>query len=310
MARFSREKKGESLNFYNYLCQKIGSEEVMKIRRLESTIGDIGDGRKITSGSKGEGLNFRSSDLDIMCIDDFFKVYQSHEEVVGDIRTTHLIMNTEDSPPCYTQLCIPNHQRVKETMWIKTHLGYMFSSEQYKLSVLSLIPRIFPAGTMQIHGPYDKIYTDSLPSEVSLTSIQKHELYLMKKEKLYTVLKALSINPVHFHPNSYLIPVELQMTGTHVIHVYYPSAFGHFLNFLCNYHLQDTSSCRNSLQQLESITRSITLESYDLMCLPIFCGIAYQLMGKPDVARQMFQFIAQHDRYNLSGAVSRLSNFI
>ncbi|VDI67097.1 Hypothetical predicted protein [Mytilus galloprovincialis] len=44
MAGMSIEKS-ESLNFYNYLCQKIGSEEVVKIRRLESTIKDIGDGQ-------------------------------------------------------------------------------------------------------------------------------------------------------------------------------------------------------------------------------------------------------------------------
>ncbi|VDI72000.1 Hypothetical predicted protein [Mytilus galloprovincialis] len=87
MAGMSIEKS-ESLNFYNYLCQKIGSEEVVKIRRLESTIKDIGDG-KVTSGSKGEGLNFKSSDLDLMYVDTFPKVYQSQEEVVHDKRTTH-----------------------------------------------------------------------------------------------------------------------------------------------------------------------------------------------------------------------------
>ncbi|CAG2197579.1 unnamed protein product [Mytilus edulis] len=491
MARMSREKS-ESLNFYRYLCQKIGSEEVLKIRRLNSTIRDIGDGRKfkITSGSRGEGLYLESSDFDIMFIHSFPKVYQSQEEVVHDNRTTHLIMNTEETPPCYTQLCILNTDVLKENLLIKTHLGYMLSSEQFKHNTLSTLPRKGPVCYMKIHGPcisdtediidiaycfkcdqwvfnvmnieklttilqnlYEQgiacfIFTDTLQycqkqsykiteslnvnvnlvlqqsppfmpistdihllchllhtylhhsktglskalfasqlsktcrfapddtdhlyntenkqqyikykSDIShlliglqadavsgwlklasffyvhkhyfaslsvihyalhcknipistrseLTRIQKHELNLMKKEKLYTVLKALSISPVHFYTNSYLIPLELQMKDTYVIHIYYPLAFGHLLNFLCNCHLQDIASCRSSLQQLESITRAIIIESHDLNCLPIFCGIAYNLMDKPDLARQMFQPIAEHDSFNVTGAVSRLSHVI
>ncbi|CAG2197581.1 unnamed protein product [Mytilus edulis] len=143
MAGMSIEKS-ESLNFYNYLCQKIGSEEVVKIRRLESTIKDIGD-VKVTSGSKGEGLNFKSSDLDLMYVDTFPKVYQSQEEVVHDKRTTHLILNTEETPSCYTQLCILNHHRVKKNLVIKTHLGYMLSSEQYKHFHRQRLPLNVPA---------------------------------------------------------------------------------------------------------------------------------------------------------------------
>ncbi|CAC5367034.1 unnamed protein product [Mytilus coruscus] len=133
-------EKSESLNFYKYLCQKIGSEEVVKIRRLTSTIRDIGHSKQsiITSGSKGEGLNFQSSDLDLMSIDPCAKVYQSQREAVLDSRTIPLTLNTEETQPCYTQLCILNHHRVPEQMWEKTHLGYMFSSEQYKQHCLSI----------------------------------------------------------------------------------------------------------------------------------------------------------------------------
>ncbi|XP_071151736.1 uncharacterized protein [Mytilus edulis] len=644
----SIEKSG-SLSFYNYLCQKIGSEEVVKIRRLESTIRDIGDGRKfkITSGSKGEGLDFKSSDLDLMYMDTFPKVYQSQEEVVHDKRTTHLILKSEETPPCYTQLCILNHHGVKENMVIKTHLGYMLSSEQYKQYRRSRLPRIVPAKLLKIHGPcisdtqdrldiayclkcdqwvsqaqpwvcrprnawpsteivskiiscgvlivpvgckgsrnenlewrisfsipekflvfsfshtqllcyallkilmkelvdkhedlkgllcsyflkslmfwiseetepnlwqpdniipcfkaclqrllycarysilshyfipdnnlfnsrfnvmnkdklttilknlyeqgiacfiffdtlqycqkqsykiteslnvnvnlviqqssspmpyttnihllchllytylhhsktglskalfasqlsktcpkfaqdntdypynsenkhqyfkykYDLshlligLHSDAVSGWLKLASLfyvhknyfaslsvihyalqkttdekiyhyickttsfeikplQKHVLDLMKKEKLFIVLKALTINPVQFFTYSYIIPVDLQMKGIYIIHLHYPLAFGHFLNFLCYYHLQDITSCKYSLQKLESIIKSISLESYDLLCLPIFCGIAYRLMGKPDHARQMFQRAARLDYNNLTGAGSRLSNVI
>lgn len=52
--------KCESLKFYSYLCEKVGSEEVVKIRRLAFIINDMGQGfgyGTITSGSKGEGLD-------------------------------------------------------------------------------------------------------------------------------------------------------------------------------------------------------------------------------------------------------------
>lgn len=76
-----------ALNFHKYLCQKIGSEEVVR-DRLAFCISDIshlGHGR-IMSGSKGEGLDMKGSDLDIMFIDTAFKVYESATDVIWDGR--------------------------------------------------------------------------------------------------------------------------------------------------------------------------------------------------------------------------------
>ncbi|CAC5365658.1 unnamed protein product [Mytilus coruscus] len=75
--------KHESLKFYIYLCQKIGSLEVVRMRRLAFVIYDIGQTyNTITSGSKGEGLDLKGSDMDVMFIDRYFKVYESETEVV------------------------------------------------------------------------------------------------------------------------------------------------------------------------------------------------------------------------------------
>ncbi|VDI49688.1 Hypothetical predicted protein [Mytilus galloprovincialis] len=74
--------KCESLKFYTYLCQNIGSEELVKIRRLAFTILDLGQSfghKTITSGSKGEGLDMKGSDLDVMAINPLFKVYESEK---------------------------------------------------------------------------------------------------------------------------------------------------------------------------------------------------------------------------------------
>ncbi|CAC5372325.1 unnamed protein product [Mytilus coruscus] len=74
-------EKHDSLKFYHYLCQQIGSEEVVRIRKLVLVINDIGQKyNKITSGSKGEGLDLKGSDLNIMFIDGNFKVYESESE--------------------------------------------------------------------------------------------------------------------------------------------------------------------------------------------------------------------------------------
>ncbi|XP_063418464.1 uncharacterized protein LOC134701268 [Mytilus trossulus] len=102
----------------------------------------------IQSGSKAEGLDLKSSDLDLMSITPLLKVYQSEPEVDLDGLTVPLIMNTEETQPCFTQLRLLDHHQVFTNMWQKNHLGYMLSSEQYKLFYLSLVP-----GSWKIHGP-------------------------------------------------------------------------------------------------------------------------------------------------------------
>ncbi|CAG2191476.1 unnamed protein product [Mytilus edulis] len=136
-------EKHESLEFYKYLCQKIGSEEVVKMRRLALCISDMcqnGDDR-ITSGSKGEGLCMKGSDFDIMGIDSTFKVYESETDVIFEGPTIPLIMNTEETGPCFTQLSLLGHHKAHkvgfENIWETNDLGCMLSSEQYKQTGLS-----------------------------------------------------------------------------------------------------------------------------------------------------------------------------
>ncbi|CAG2198959.1 unnamed protein product [Mytilus edulis] len=75
-------ESNESLTFYKYLCQKIGSDIIVRIRRLAITISDLGErSNVITSGSKGEGLNLKGSDLDVMVVHPYLKVFQSEQEV-------------------------------------------------------------------------------------------------------------------------------------------------------------------------------------------------------------------------------------
>ncbi|XP_052083355.1 uncharacterized protein LOC127720676 [Mytilus californianus] len=150
MAGMSIEKS-ESLNFYKYLCQQIGSEKVVRTRRLAFNIRDLGH-NMITSGSKGEGLNLNGSDLDVMIIDSFFKVYRSETEVQSQLYPIPLIMNTEETQPCFTQLWMLNQNIIITPNLM--HRGYMLSSELYKRLFLSVADMHIPAPwSGKIHGP-------------------------------------------------------------------------------------------------------------------------------------------------------------
>ncbi|CAC5372327.1 unnamed protein product [Mytilus coruscus] len=127
----------ESLKFYKYLCRKIGSEKVVMTRRLAFTIRDMGHSQKMrTSGSIGEGLNLTGSDFDYMSIDPNFKVYQSETEVQSECSKIPLIMDNEESHPCFTQLrpLDPNTMTIPFNYFQMYYRGNdVFSSELYKL---------------------------------------------------------------------------------------------------------------------------------------------------------------------------------
>lgn len=57
------EDKNLSLQFYNYLCNIVGSEEVVRSRRVILTVYDIVENSTITtflsSGSKAEGIDLK-----------------------------------------------------------------------------------------------------------------------------------------------------------------------------------------------------------------------------------------------------------
>ncbi|XP_063418881.1 uncharacterized protein LOC134701677 [Mytilus trossulus] len=150
----------QSLKFYKYLCQKIGTEEDVKIRRLAFVIRDIGhNDTLITSGSKGEGLNLNGSDLDLMFIDRCAQVYESEEEVVIEGRGLPFMMYTKDTPPCFTHLYLLTYHQNQTLVSVSVsllnmldinHTGYAFSSEQYKIWHLS---NFDASWSSQIHGP-------------------------------------------------------------------------------------------------------------------------------------------------------------
>ncbi|CAC5363990.1 unnamed protein product [Mytilus coruscus] len=149
-----------SVNYYKYLCQKIGSEEDVKVRRLAYVISDIGTKFCITSGSKGEGLNLRGSDFDIMMVAYKFKVYESernYREVIFHDNKIPLIMDTDNTPPCFTLLRLLNNideQRTDLKQIVENDSqGSLLSNELYKMYYMNLTLSSPNSFLRKIHGP-------------------------------------------------------------------------------------------------------------------------------------------------------------
>ncbi|CAC5375631.1 unnamed protein product [Mytilus coruscus] len=147
-----------SVYFYEYLCQKIGSEEDVRVRRMAYIITDLSlaDRSGISSGSKGEGLDLKGSDLDLMVIDVVFTVYESERDVVLPSPGIPLVMDTEDTHPCFTQLCLLDNcifLPETEKMIRKTCLMNKLSNELYKSYYFQTDLPINLTFLNKIHGP-------------------------------------------------------------------------------------------------------------------------------------------------------------
>ncbi|CAG2192459.1 unnamed protein product [Mytilus edulis] len=109
------EDNNLSFQFYNYLCDIVGSEEVIRTRREIFTAKDIQFGESntsiltsISSGSKAEGLDLEGSDYDEMFLHNFVRVYESSNNVLSDPDKIALIMDTNDTKPGFTKLKLVN----------------------------------------------------------------------------------------------------------------------------------------------------------------------------------------------------------
>ncbi|XP_076084391.1 uncharacterized protein LOC143055134 [Mytilus galloprovincialis] len=102
------EDKNLSLQFYDYLCNIVGSEEVVRTRReIFSAIEIVNNDSFITfisSGSKAEGLYLKGSDFDQMIYPNFIRVYEILNCVQSDPDKVPLVMETNDTKSGFTKL--------------------------------------------------------------------------------------------------------------------------------------------------------------------------------------------------------------
>ncbi|XP_071145511.1 uncharacterized protein [Mytilus edulis] len=143
-----------SLALYRYLCHNIvGTEEHVNTIRLMNTVRDNLSSDKsrtiITSGSYGEGLEMRGSDLDIMRVSKSIKV-NADEQPDFDPSITYLSMDTDDVKPGFTQLRLEYSRDQSFFECCEEHNGkHYVSSALYKGNVLL----VGDDNGETIHGP-------------------------------------------------------------------------------------------------------------------------------------------------------------
>ncbi|XP_071126807.1 cyclic GMP-AMP synthase-like receptor 2 [Mytilus edulis] len=143
----------ESLALYQFLCQNIvGTENHVKTIRLLNSVRDNVISNKyhvtITSGSFGEGLDMRGSDLDIMHVVKPIEVYSDEKKRQRPNIQYYYRMVTDDVKPGYTHL-LPENNGIKLKVWDEFNGVYFLSSTLLKQSVLGTSY----SDIHKIHGP-------------------------------------------------------------------------------------------------------------------------------------------------------------
>ncbi|CAG2253914.1 unnamed protein product [Mytilus edulis] len=303
-------QKSESLHFYKYLCQKIGSEKEVTARRLAFICSDLQASNKlylnISSGSKGEGLDLKGSDIDMMHILSLLKVFESDKDIkpVMDYCLMTLVMNIEDTQSCFTHLQLySNYNTVPNEFKqaLLKHRGMnVLSSDLYKSYFLSLCTtNLHP--NFKINGP---CITDSEDA--------------IEKQKLISLLKTYP-NPlvsfVSFPIYSSILPMELRSDFFEPLITVNYIPFAYFLLFLCYYHLEDTKACQwhngiypmlRTILAMDNNYQNGLSEKRVCMQDFILLGIANQMFGNSISAKDWFRVAASMDPYKLTSAAFRL----
>ncbi|VDI01961.1 Hypothetical predicted protein [Mytilus galloprovincialis] len=146
--------KNLSLQFYDYLSNIVGSEEVVKTRREIFTAKDIvGNSTHttfISSGSRSEGIDLKGSDYDEMGLANYIRVFESLNDVQYYPCKLLSVMETNDTKPGFTKLKLVKKSDFNTGYTIKNFCEIVgeelyISSKRYREHGLS--------DNMVIHGP-------------------------------------------------------------------------------------------------------------------------------------------------------------
>lgn len=150
-----------SRKIYDFFCQKMGTPEIVRARRLAHRIQEIanvlGPWQIISSGSRPEGIDLEGSDSDFMFLESLPRVFQTEDEASAndDEYIVPIVMDTTDTKPCFAKLKVVNIPRdrkdMNETLYQSTiQLGeYIFLSS--KRSILLRLSGL--SSNFQLHGP-------------------------------------------------------------------------------------------------------------------------------------------------------------
>ena len=146
-----------SLSLYQFACRHIvGSEETVKTKRTLNTINDNLSVSEmfiqITSGSFGEGLEMKGSDMDLMYVFSNVHVYEDINKVRLNSRETSFVIDMDDCKPGFTHLRLVQWYHANILRWCKQigHSSYL-SNELLKNELLSKSQQL--GGSHYVHGP-------------------------------------------------------------------------------------------------------------------------------------------------------------
>ena len=146
-----------SLSLYQFVCHHIvGSEETVKTKRTFNTIRDYLSTKQglvqITSGSFGEGLEMKGSDVDMMFVYSHVHVYEDINKVRFNSRETSCVMDMDDCKLGFTHLRLVQCNHPYIIKWCKQigHSSYL-SNELIKNKMISSSQQ--SGDSTHVHGP-------------------------------------------------------------------------------------------------------------------------------------------------------------
>lgn len=142
----------ESISLYQYMCTHIvGTEKYVKtIRMMNAVRDDVSSEDEnicITSGSFGEGLEMRGSDIDIMYIDKSTEVHENITSSVYSPLKTYLSMASQETKPGFTILrLVKSNNPLIVSICKKSKMGLCLSNYLFKQLFTTRYSSV-------IHGP-------------------------------------------------------------------------------------------------------------------------------------------------------------
>ena len=146
------QSRETSLSLYRYVCHHVvGTEKTVKTRRLLNTINDnlfhSKEITQITSGSSGEGLEMKGSDVDVMWVFKDVNVYEDINSALVNSAETCVAMEMDDSKIGFSQLRLIHCNNESISEWC-TNIGndLYLSSQLCKSRFTSRLADV-------VHGP-------------------------------------------------------------------------------------------------------------------------------------------------------------
>lgn len=141
---------------------------------------------------------------------------------------------------------------------------------------------------------------------------------LIGPDNYIKAVKHLMILMLRIDPNTIAILPELRQDIKHPFTVFPCIPVAHFIRFLCCYHLDDVTSCMDSIDQLlHSISK---LVNDDMTVSPkywflyiysmLFLGVAKNMIGDTAFAKDCFQDVVRRDVLQKTSSSKRLSQLL